>query len=163
MQDRKSESGIPPAGSPLKRDEGLRELSRDHHDGLLLCWKIRQGIQRGIETRRVMSYINYIFRKSLQPHFQLEEQHVLSLLPAGDPMREKALLDHHELSSLAVSNDETAEMAALFEQKLSAHIRFEERVVFQEIQKIATNDQLHEIAQMHKGKHKDCWRDRFWE
>ena len=34
---------------PLKRHAGLVELSRDHHHGLLLSWKIRQGLKKEIE------------------------------------------------------------------------------------------------------------------
>jgi len=34
---------------PIKRDKVLQPLSHDHHQGLLLCWKIRTGIKKGIE------------------------------------------------------------------------------------------------------------------
>ena len=33
---------------PIKRSEYLKPLSRDHHQGLLLCWKIRTGLKKGI-------------------------------------------------------------------------------------------------------------------
>jgi hypothetical protein len=30
---------------PIKRNKHLKWLSRDHHFGLLACWKIRQGLK----------------------------------------------------------------------------------------------------------------------
>lgn len=32
----------------MKRNENLVPLSRDHHFGLLCCWKIRQGIKKEV-------------------------------------------------------------------------------------------------------------------
>ena len=32
---------------PLKRSKELAPLSREHHDGLLFAWKIKQGLANG--------------------------------------------------------------------------------------------------------------------
>lgn len=37
----------------IKRTKALQPLSRDHHHGLLLCWKIRQGIKLNVEPERI--------------------------------------------------------------------------------------------------------------
>jgi len=36
--------------TPIKRHNSLQPLSRDHHDGLLLKWKINKGISKGVEA-----------------------------------------------------------------------------------------------------------------
>jgi len=50
------------------------------------------------------------------------------------------------------------------EEELDAHIRFEERVLFNEIQKIATEAQLKKIEAIHSGNEKSTdYHDPFWE
>ena len=50
---------------PIKRSEELVSLSRDHHDGLLLSWKIRTGINKGIELKRIADYVLHSYRTEL--------------------------------------------------------------------------------------------------
>jgi len=38
---------------PIKRSIALQPLSREHHHGLLLCWKIRTGLKKGIDIDRI--------------------------------------------------------------------------------------------------------------
>ena len=48
---------------PIKRSKELVPLSKEHHEGLLFAWKIKQGLQNGIgieamltdsETKRIV-------------------------------------------------------------------------------------------------------------
>lgn len=43
---------------PIKRHTALKPLSREHHHGLLLSWKIREGLKRNIEIPRIKKYID---------------------------------------------------------------------------------------------------------
>ena len=50
------------------------------------------------------------------------------------------------------------------EEELEQHIRFEERVLFNEIQQVATKEQLEIIQKLHThGKFNDNTNDKFWE
>lgn len=42
---------------PIKRSGHLIQLSREHHFSLLFCWKVRTGIKKNIEKRRIIPYI----------------------------------------------------------------------------------------------------------
>jgi len=35
--------------NPIKRNEAIAELSRDHHFALLLVWKIREGLKKAVK------------------------------------------------------------------------------------------------------------------
>jgi hypothetical protein len=147
---------------PIKRHVGLQDLSRDHHDGLLLCWKIREGFRKKIELKRIWEYVLHVYQKALQPHFQIEENHIFPLLPADHPLLIQAQLDHDELRRLFNTKNDPQTALPKIEKKLSAHIRFEEREMFQELQKLVPEKQLIEISRRHNGKHKDNWNDSFW-
>lgn len=38
---------------PLKRIEQLQYLSHEHHYGLQVCWKIRQGLSKDVSFERI--------------------------------------------------------------------------------------------------------------
>ena len=53
---------------PIKRSEFLKPISREHHHGLLLCWKIRAGLKKGIEPERIKLY-QLVLEKLLKSTF----------------------------------------------------------------------------------------------
>jgi hypothetical protein len=59
--------------APIKRDKALQEVSREHHHGLLLCWKIRKGFSKGIEPERIKRYADWFYKTHLISHFEVEE------------------------------------------------------------------------------------------
>lgn len=150
---------------PIKRHESLIPLSRDHHHGLLLSWKIRTGEKKGISTKRMYSYANYFFNSQLVPHFRLEEDNVFPLLGAEDPLVKQALKEHRELESLFTKENGTGEDLTAIANLLEQHIRFEERILFTEIQNRAGEEALMNIEKMEKGvntPNPDDWNDKFW-
>lgn len=151
------------AQKPLKRHKALQPLSREHHHGLLLSWKIRAGFSKNIEPERIKIYADWFFNTHLLPHFEMEEQYVFSILEANNEFVEKALADHALLKRLFA--DEAIEMALSdIEKALDAHIRFEERVLFPEIQKVATEMQLLAIEKIHQETNfVDKMDDEFWK
>ena len=82
---------------PLKRHPFIIEYSKDHHYGLLLVWKIRQGLKKSIEPHRIAGYINVFAEKELIPHFDEEEKFLLNLLSPNDELRIEATNQHIEL------------------------------------------------------------------
>ncbi|AXP80970.1 hypothetical protein CJ739_1885 [Mariniflexile rhizosphaerae] len=148
---------------PLKRHKALQPLSREHHHGLLLSWKIRAGFSKNIEPERIKVYADWFFKTHLIPHFEMEEQFVFPVLESNNELVKKALEDHTLLKRLF--EDDHIEIAlSQIEKALDEHIRFEERVLFPEIQKAATELELLEIEKIHQETDfVDKLDDQFWK
>ena len=56
------------SSAPIKRHSALLEFSREHHFGLLLVWKVRQGLKKDIDLIRITDYIVFFFEKDLIQH-----------------------------------------------------------------------------------------------
>lgn len=150
---------------PIKRHEALKPLSREHHHGLLLCWKIRQGIKMKVEPQRMKNYTDWFKNQYLYPHFEAEEAFVFPVLEEDDPLVKKALAEHRRLRRLFDQESEVLKALSLIEEELDAHIRFEERVLFNEVQKIASPEEFIEIEEKHHAIpfSDDDWKDQFWD
>lgn len=149
---------------PIKRHEALKSLSREHHFGLLLCWKIRQGIKKEVETERIKNYTDWFKHKYLDPHFEAEEKFIFPVLGNEHPMVKRALAEHLRLKRLFNEDADVWKALNLIEEELDLHIRFEERVLFNEIQKVASPEQMEEIERQHGeiAFSDDEWKDPFW-
>ncbi|WP_107039215.1 hemerythrin domain-containing protein [Brumimicrobium mesophilum] len=134
---------------PLKRHESLQPFSREHHQGLLLGWKIRKGIKNGVSLEKIKSYNDWFFEKYLKPHFEDEEKYIFPVLGDEHVMIEKAKSDHERLKELFSVEQELEESINSIEEELERHIRFEERELFQLIQEIASPTELEKIAELH--------------
>lgn len=149
----------------MKRNEGLKPFSREHHHGLLLSWKIRTGFSKGIDVRRIKKYSDWFYKTYLTPHFDAEEKYVFPILGHDHPMVKKMQASRRRLDKLFLSGKKPPEVAlSLGEEKLEQHIRFEERKLFKKIQEVATLEQLAEIESLHKAQSfVENTEDEFWE
>lgn len=148
----------------IKRTKELWPFSHDHHDALLLCWKIRNGISKGIDRERIKSYAEWFFRNHLIKHFEEEEQYLFPILGNENDLVQRALNEHLRLRNLFEFTDTSDELLTSIANELEGHIRFEERVLFNEIQKVATEDELKKIENLvtHTTACEN-WNDRFWD
>ncbi len=149
--------------TPIKRHESLQPLSREHHHGLLLCWKIRKGISGDANPVRIKKYIDWFYREHLLPHFELEEKYIFPILGDSHHSVALAVAEHRTLEKLVNSlMDSYAELED-FASALESHIRLEERILFNEIQEAATPEQLKFIeAVHHEEAFHDNTEDVFW-
>ena len=147
---------------PLKRNPHLKAISRDHHHGLLLCWKIREGFKRNIDIDRIKRYTDWFWKTHLVIHFAIEEKYIFPVLGDNDDLVKKALAEHRRLKRLFADNTEVWRSLNLIEEELDSHIRFEERVLFNEVQKVATSEQLEQIEKHHHYETLENWEDEFW-
>jgi len=148
---------------PLKRDPHLKAVSRDHHHGLLLCWKIREGFKQNVDPSRIKRYTDWFWNVHLVDHFAIEEKYIFSILGDDHELVKKALSEHRRLKRLFSDDTEVWRSLNLIEEELDRHIRFEERVLFNEVQKVATAEQLALIDKHHSHHaHCDNWEDEFW-
>ncbi|MEK6481756.1 hemerythrin domain-containing protein [Catalinimonas sp. 4WD22] len=148
---------------PIKRSQAIQPLSREHHHSLLLCWKIRTGIRKNIELDRIKKYANWFFEKHISPHFEIEEKYIYPVLGNENELVKKALAEHRRLTRLFENDEELEKSLSRIEEELEAHIRFEERILFNEVQNIASEEQLNKIARQHsETKFQENTEDEFW-
>lgn len=88
------------SNKPLKRAPELQSLSHDHHHGLQLCWKIRTGLIKLVEPKRIKKYADWFFKTHLQPHFELEEKYIFAILDAENELIKQAVNEHLLLERL---------------------------------------------------------------
>lgn len=150
--------------TPIKRHIHLQPLSRDHHQGLLLCFKFREGFKRKVAPERMKRYAEWFWENHLAEHFLTEEEYVFPILGAEHIHIKQAMDEHRRLKALFDRKDELDTTVRLIETELEKHIRFEERVLFNEIQRVATAEQLERCAHHHNtGMACEVWDDEFWK
>ena len=154
--------------TPIKRHPAIVSFSRDHHFGLLLVWKIRQGLNKAVDAERISDYVLYFFKEDLEKHFKEEEQLLFSRLPGDDPLRRRAEADHQSVYKLVTAIGKKKDDAILLDQladELERHIRFEERELFNHLQTNIPENELEKIAERFSTDSRaidEQWKDSFW-
>ncbi|MFM9008956.1 MAG: hemerythrin domain-containing protein, partial [Bacteroidota bacterium] len=85
---------------PLRRHPSLQAWSREHHDTLMFCLKIRQALLRHVEPARIGAYIVWTWENTIKTHFRSEETDLFPLLGTNHPMVRRVLRDHERLQEL---------------------------------------------------------------
>ncbi len=146
----------------MKRHVALQPTSREHHFGLLLGWKIREGFKRKVAPERIKKYTDWFWENHLMHHFLFEEKYIFPILEDKHPFVKRALREHRRLRRLFTAFKETERYLYLIEEELTAHIRFEERILFKEVENLASPTQLALIEREHSKKMITHWEDEFW-
>ncbi len=134
----------------MKRSKPLMQLSREHHAALVLA-KRAQRLAKGRpeDAQTFMSQLAAVFASELEPHFQVEETALLPALQDADEigivrdMIKRTLADHAALRELSrrIADDDFASLAP-FGDVLDAHVRFEERELFNLAESVLTPEAL---------------------
>lgn len=137
----------------MKRHKALQSLSQEHHHGLLLAQLIKAGSPeyKGLPSTTVDKklYTIKFFEENLIPHFKKEEEVLFPLTRKKNSNVENLvteLIKQHKEIDLLINKlkdssqpeDELDELGKLLE----AHIRKEERELFQMIQEILSKTEL---------------------
>lgn len=148
----------------MKRHEALQPLSREHHHGLLLCWKIRTGLSKNVSPERIKKYVEWFYGEHIEGHFEVEEQHIFPLLGMNHQMVKKAMAEHRRLKRLFTGEEEVEKSLSRIEDELERHIRYEERELFPKIQETASEEQLEMVNRVHQeSPFVDNTDDEFWK
>ena len=148
----------------IKRHESLQAFSRDHHQALLLCWKIKVGLSKGISINRIKTYTNWFYKNHILEHFEMEEKYMFPVLPKNNELIIKVLEEHKLLLALFNNTSQVEKSLRELYVALKNHIRFEERILFNEIQNVASQSQLDVIEKHHTSeKFEDNLNDVFWK
>jgi len=116
----------------------------------------------------MMRYARAFYDEALAGHFEEEERLLFPLLGPEHSLVQRAVAEHRRLESLFYAADERdfASVAAAIEGELVAHIRFEERELFQAIQEKANPAELEAVNEQlrprEKGDPLADWPDPFW-
>lgn len=150
---------------PIKRSKELAPLSREHHEGLLLGWKIKQGLKNGTAHKLIAQYIQWFWERELSPHFKREEQLLAVYLPPENDWVIKMFADHEEIEALihvnAMVPDE--DIFVQIANAVQEHIRFEERTLFPYAEKTLSPEQLQFIqAGLEEKTEIKKWVPEFW-
>lgn len=153
--------------APIKRHQALVSFSKEHHFGLLLVWKIRQGLINAVSPERIGKYVLFFFNDELKTHFKEEEQLLFCKLPVTDPLRLQAETEHKEIYRIMetiAANTDDEDLLRQFADTLEKHIRFEERILFNHLQSHISEEALEKIsARFSNPVDPDTqWKDTFW-
>lgn len=116
----------------MKRRNALLQLSREHHQALVLTLRIAKATEADAISALIKSVPN-IFAAELEPHFQEEEASLLPRLAAAGETTivQRTLAEHRELRGLmarvALGDGEALRQFGI---ALQEHVRFEERQLF---------------------------------
>ena len=137
----------------MKRHPGLASLSREHHHELSLARGLRRAAKEPAEQRFAVAtaYVEQFFGPTAD-HFRRGEEVVFPLYArhaGATPLVERILREHMELNGLArelraqvaAGDAEPATLEALG-SLLHDHVRLEERVLFEEIQRVVPDAEL---------------------
>lgn len=154
---------------PIKRSGHLIQLSREHHFSLLFCWKVRTGIKKNIEKRRIIPYILFFWKEHLLPHF--EEEDVL-FEKVDDELVQRAYKEHQEINQTIellsnVPDDNANDLFAKIADLVDDHVRFEERILFPHLENKIEESELakiaHKLLEMQPDALQDEYEDEFWK
>ncbi|MFC5302546.1 hemerythrin domain-containing protein [Azospira restricta] len=120
----------------MKRCPELQDLSREHHTALALVVRLKRAAASGDEAqveaacRRTCE----VFAGELLPHFHVEERDLLPALEAAgaSAVVARTLLEHRALQRLVRELElPDPDVLLRFAELMSAHVRFEERELFE--------------------------------
>ncbi len=108
--------------------------------------------------------MNWYFKNHLIPYFENVEKEVLPIRGRHHRLVEKAIIAHKMLHDLFCNSDDLVKKLYLIEKELEYHIKYEELELLNELQRIATSEQLESIAADYLGyKFIENETDVFWE
>ena len=120
----------------MKRHEKLQVLSREHYGALKLALQAKRAAMLGEPAQIDASAAACVaaFAAELEPHFQIEENTLLPMLVASgeSELVQRVERDHRDLRLFAAQLRQPEASALLaFAELLTAHVRFEERELFE--------------------------------
>jgi hypothetical protein len=124
----------------VKRHPKLQQLSRDHHQALVLAKACQRAANSEDLATLNLAYtrLAYAMTHELEPHFKIEEMDLLPRLANGeyDSLVSRTLKDHEQLRVLALAAQQRDRLAMqAFGGLLVDHVRFEERELFPALEK----------------------------
>ncbi len=142
----------------MKRHPALIALSRDHQQGLLLAQLLKKNAPeyKGLPTDPIgkMIYAKEVYNNELDQHFREEEEFVFPYLKGRskeiDELVSEILSEHRILKSSILSLQDDNSLIDKMDKVgylLEAHIRKEERNLFEKVPQVLSKEELEIIKQ----------------
>ncbi len=143
----------------MLRNKNLIPLSHQHQHALAFCVRVDRALANpaAMETATIQQEITRLYESELASHFEAEERF---LFPAAEQLEEMtSLVDElrieHGLIRRGVKRAEARDLTAsdiqVFAASLSAHIRKEERELFEAVQQRLTAEELDRVGREIEG------------
>jgi iron-sulfur cluster repair protein YtfE (RIC family) len=140
----------------VKRHQSLLTFSREHHTVLLLAQVLKKDSPEfkgmPVKVPDKVEYLKAKYHTELKKHFQ-EEENILFPFITGknnviDELIDDLIKDHMKLAENIGQLETHQDSEKLLDETgclLERHIRKEERVLFQKIQEVLTEDEFKEL------------------
>ena len=152
---------------PLRRSKQLAPLSREHHDGLLFVWKVRQGLHNNTAIEILSHFCIWYWNQHIKSHFQQEENILLQYINPDHKLVIQLKREHNDIRELILSIDHNPDRVTIgiLADFIDRHIRFEERILFKHLEKTLSQEQLDAIFQQLENEpiFSGSWEDAFWK
>jgi hypothetical protein len=135
----------------MKRSPELRDLSEEHHYGLVAARGLRLAAEGVRPLEPALAEFLSAWEREIQPHFRSEEELVLPEFAraagAADPLIVRTLVEHVRIRALvrdlrSASGEERLRLAGDLSASLHDHIRFEERELFPAVEAALAGERL---------------------
>lgn len=119
----------------MQRAEALRDLSREHHEALVLARRARATAAQpdSADAQAQAAHLLERWAAQFEPHFAREEHTLLpALAQAGQPEPVALAQEQHAALRQLVARLRAGELHVLaaWGEAMDAHVRFEERTLF---------------------------------
>jgi len=152
----------------MLRDKSLIPLSRQHQKALALCVRIDRGQPiPDADLEAWQAEIEQHFEQEIKFHFAAEEQVPFPAardFPELVPLVEELIADHaalRESFSQSEARRMSAESLTAFARQLSAHIRKEERQLFERLQQLMSPAELASLGEQLEAALRDAAQSCF--
>lgn len=153
---------------PIRRNENLVPISREHHATLLFCWKLRQGVKMEVAPQRIALYVAWFWKNHLEEHFASEENVLFK--GTEHAMIDKALHEHAEIYNKvtemgSLEGEDLYKAVLQLADLVDHHTRYEERELFPWIENTLSETSLNAIGKelLHEEHSaKEDYSDEFW-
>lgn len=141
----------------------LQPLSREHHQILLLGFKLRQGFKKNIDPGRMLNYCRWFYKSYLYPHLKKEESCLSHCLGETSELIFSLKENHKTIEEAFLNLSPSRPSLEAFEKVVINHVRYEERVLFGEIQKsLSQTDLVFLDSNLSEQKFQEQLGDVFW-
>jgi len=133
----------------MLRDPSLIPLSRQHQHALALCVRLDRAMQAGrVDLESWQAEMRQQFESEIGMHFAAEEKELFpstAQFPELQPLVNELLAEHallRDYFARAAARSLDRQSLATFGEKLTNHIRKEERQLFEGMQKVMSPQEL---------------------
>ena len=87
----------------MKRNKNLETLSWEHHEGLVLAFRLERGLKTNVDIKLVTDYLLFVWDQILKHHFWQEEQTLQQPLQRsqdGQLLLKQMMNEHRQFNDL---------------------------------------------------------------